>query len=168
MSITTVVKFCSRTQTKVLPGQSSGKLTKPILADKIAREMIANRIKCDAFITIYAEKLHVLRNTQTRAPYEDSGDYIHTHPPLENSVYETYKNDLDVLGATLSNDIHAIYATIKSNVDYQNLDKDMPRRDAILAVEKIVDHVQDLMRPMARTLATLQIIGRDSAKRSGD
>lgn len=135
------------------------------LASDFARELTENRIKCEAFITIYSELLRSLRHTEQRAPYEDTGDSIHQYPPLSRRVFDHHMEQLSVFGPRLAGDLANAYAAVRSDPQYYTLEPTMPRSAAIRIVEMILDDAQHTLEPLDSVISALNVIIRDGEKR---
>lgn len=137
---------------------------KIVLASSLASELTENKIKCEAFITIYTELLRNLREMERRALYEETGDFIHQHPPLTRAVFENHIDQLSLLGSKLAGDIAQVYAAIRSEPQYFTLDATMPRASAIRIVEMVLDDAQKTLEPIEPLIGALNIITRDGDK----
>ena len=134
-----------------------------VLVAALAGELTENKIKCEAFITIYSELLRNLRDTDRKALYEETGDFIHQHPPLSRKVFDANVDKISNLGAKLAGDIAGVYAAIRSDAEYFTLDAGMPRANAIRMVEMILDDAQRTLEPMDSIITALNMIVRDGA-----
>jgi hypothetical protein len=141
------------------------KREKLVLASALASELTENKIKCEAFITIYTDLLRNLRETERRALYEDTGDFIHQHPPLSRKIYDENIEHLSLLGPKLSADLTQVYAAFRSEPQYFALEKTMPRTSAIRIVEMVLDDAQKTLEPVDPLIAALHVIIRDGNMR---
>lgn len=137
---------------------------KIVLASSFAGELTENKIKCEAFITIYTELLRNLREMDRRALYEETGDFIHQHPPLSRTIFETNIEQLSLLGPKLAGDLSQIYAAFRSEPQYFTMDTTMPRAAAIRIVEMVLDDAQKTLEPIEPLIGALNIITRDGDK----
>jgi len=144
--------------------QSLKKKEKLVLASSFAGELTENKIKCETFITIYTELLRNLRELERRAPYEDTGDFIHQHPPLSRTVFDHNVDKLSLFGPKLAGDLASVYAAIRSEPQYFTLETTMPRAAAIRIVEMVLDDAQKTLEPIEPLTAALNVIIRDGAK----
>jgi hypothetical protein len=140
------------------------KKEKLVLASSFAGELMENKIKCETFITIYSELLRNLRELDRRAPYEDTGDFIHQHPPLSRSNFDLNVDKLGLFGPKLAGDLANVYAAIRSEPQYFTLETTMPRAAAIRIVEMVLDDAQKTLEPIDPLIAALNVIIRDGAK----
>ncbi len=157
----------ARTQQKhiehiLMNEQSVQKREKAVLASALAGELTENKIKCEAFITIYNELLRNLRDNDKKAQYEEAGDFIHQRPPLSRSVFDGNVEKLSVFGTKLAGDIASVYAAIRQDPEYFNIEANMPRPSAIRMVEMVLDDAQKTLEPMDPVIAALNVIVRGS------
>ncbi len=140
------------------------KREKLVLASAFANELTENKIKCEAFITIYTELLRNLRDLEKKAAYESTGDFIHQHPPLARDIYDTNVDKLHFFGTKLGDDLTNAYAAIRSEPQYFSLEAKMPRASAIRIVEMVLDDAQKTLEPIEPIIAALHVIIRDGNK----
>lgn len=141
------------------------KREKLVLASAFSNELTENKIKCEAFITIYTELLRNLRDTDKKAAYESAGDFIHQHPPLSRVIFDQNMDKLFLFGSKLSDDLTNAYGAIRSEPQYFTLDAKMPRASAIRIVEMVLDDAQKTLEPIEPIIAALAVIIRDGANR---
>jgi hypothetical protein len=137
-----------------------------ILASALAGELTENKIKCEAFITIYSELLRNLRETDRKALYEDTGDFIHQYPPLSRKVFEANIEKIGMLGMKLATDVTNAYSPIRNDSEYFTLDATMPRANAVRMVEMVLDDAQRTLEPLDTTVSALNMIVRDGSVKS--
>lgn len=137
---------------------------KLVLASSFSNELTENKIKCETFITIYSELLRSLRDIERKAPYEDTGDFIHQHPPLSRHVFDENIDKLHVFGTKIAGELTQTYAAIRSEPQYFSLESHTPRATAIRIVEMVMDDAQRTLEPIETLVATLNVIIRDGAK----
>lgn len=136
-----------------------------MLASALAGELTENKIKCEAFITIYSELLRNLRETDRKALYEDTGDFIHQYPPLSRKVFEANIEKISLLGMKLATDVTNAYSPIRNESEYFTLDATMPRANAVRMVEMVLDDAQRTLEPLDTTISALNMIVRDGTGR---
>ncbi|HEY1096344.1 MAG TPA: hypothetical protein VGF14_03800 [Alphaproteobacteria bacterium] len=134
-----------------------------VLASALAGELNENKIKCEAFITIYSELLRNLRETDRRALYEDTGDFIHQYPPLSRKTFESNIDKINLLGIKLATDVTNAYASVRNDAEYFTLDATMPRANAIRMVEMVLDDAQRTLEPLEGAVSALNMIVRDGS-----
>lgn len=144
--------------------KSVQKREKAVLASSLASELTENKIKCEAFITIYNELLRNLRDNDKKAQYEEAGDFIHQRPPLSRSVFDANVEKLSIFGTKLAGDVAGVYAAVRQDPEYFNLEADMPRPSAIRMVEMVLDDAQKTLEPMDPVIAALNVIVRGNSK----
>ena len=137
---------------------------KLVLASAFSSELTENKIKCETFITIYSELLRSLRDIDRKAAYEDTGDFIHQHPPLSRQVFDENIDKLHVFGPKVAGDLTQAYAAIRSEPQYFSLESHTPRATAIRIVEMVMDDAQRTLEPIETLVAALNVIIRDGAK----
>lgn len=138
---------------------------KLVLASAFSSELTENKIKCETFVTIYTELLRNLRDMETRAPYEDTGDFIHQHPPLSRVIFDQNVDKISIFGAKLAGDLTNVYGAIRSEPQYFTLEATMPRAAAIRIVEMVIDDAQKTLEPIEPLAAALNVIIRDGSKK---
>lgn len=141
------------------------KKEKLVMASAFSSELTENKIKCETFVTIYTELLRNLRDMDTRAPYEDTGDFIHQHPPLSRAIFDQNIDKVSLFGAKLGGDLTTVYAAIRSEPQYFTLEATMPRAAAIRIVEMVIDDAQKTLEPIEPLVAALNVIIRDGSKK---
>lgn len=137
------------------------KRTRIALATALTGELTDNKIKCEAFITIYTELLRNLRDTGTKALYEETGDFIHQHPPLSRKVFDANVEKIALLGNKLASDVTGSYSGVRTEADYFTLETTTPRASAIRMIEMVLDNAQRILEPLESTIAALNMIIRD-------
>jgi len=138
---------------------------KLVMASAFSSELTENKIKCETFVTIYTELLRNLRDMETRAPYEDTGDFIHQHPPLSRAIFDQNIEKVSLFGPKLGGDLTNVYAAIRSEPQYFTLEATMPRAAAIRIVEMVIDDAQKTLEPIEPLAAALNVIIRDGSKK---
>lgn len=141
------------------------KKEKLVLASAFSSELTENKIKCETFVTIYTELLRNLRDLEKRAPYEDTGDFIHQHPPLSRAIFDQNIEKVSLFGAKLGGDLTTVYSAIRSEPQYFELEASMPRSAAVRIVEMVIDDAQKTLEPIEPLVAALNVIIRDGSKR---
>lgn len=140
---------------------------KLLLASAFSSELTENKIKCETFITIYTELLRNLRELERRASYEDTGDFIHQHPPLSRQTYDHNIEKLSFFSPKMAGDLNHVYNAIRVEPQYFTLDTSMPRAAAIRIVEMVIDDAQKTLEPIDPLIAALDMIIRDGSKSNG-
>lgn len=118
---------------------------KLVLATSLEGELMENKSKIEAFLTIYQELLNDLKNPESTPKYQDAGDLIHEHPALSRTVFEMNVDKFSLLDLKLASDLSKLYTQIKSESKYQNMDPTMPLADATEMVEKVIHDAEALL-----------------------
>jgi hypothetical protein len=147
--------------------QALQKRERVVLAAALSGELTENKIKCEAFITIYSELLRNLRETDRPALYEETGDFIHQHPPLSRKVFDGNVDKIPLLGVKLAGDVTNAYASIRTDADYFTLEASTPRANAIRMVEMVLDDAQRTLEPLDNPISGLNMIVRDGPVKQG-
>lgn len=136
------------------------------LASLLIVEAVENKNKAEAFVSIYAELVQKLRQIEQKASYQETGDFIHRHVPLNRIVYDAHREQWHVLGATLEQELHYLYERITPESVYDELTRDTPRGSALQAVERIIEEAQTLSGHLDSVIRSLSIIQRDSNRQA--
>ncbi len=133
-----------------------------VVATHILEELVENKNKAQAFVTIYSDMLQKLRSLDQKATYEEAGDFIHRHVPLNRSVYDLYVEHCAVLGPALQKELGELYKNVRNDTIYDELTRETPRSTALRHLEKTIDEAQKLIAAIDPLVQTLQIVQRDS------
>ena len=144
-----------------LDEQALQKRERVVLAAALAGELTENKIKCEAFITIYSELLRNLRETDRAALYEETGDFIHQHPPLNRKAFDGNIDKIPLLGVKLAGDVTTAYAAVRTESAYFTLEASTPRANAVRMVEMVLDDAQRTLEPFDVPISGLNMIVRD-------
>lgn len=134
---------------------------KYVIASALEGEVMTNRAKLDAFLTIYEELLKSLRDPSKTPKYQRAGDIIHEKPALTRTVYDAHVDKLDLLGPQLASDITSLYNLIVPNPDYKMLEPEVPIAKAQEMVDRIVRNAEKLLEPLDKAAGGLSVIVRD-------
>lgn len=134
---------------------------KYVIASALESELMTNRAKLDAFLTIYEELLKSLRDPGKTPKYQRAGDIIHEKPALARTVYDAHVDKLDLMGPQLSSEIATLYNLIVPNPDYRTLEPEVPIEKARDIIARIVRNAEKLIEPMDKVSGALAIIVRD-------
>lgn len=113
---------------------------------------------------IYNELLRSLRDSGQPAQYEEVGDSIHQRPPLSRMVFDANVDKISIFGSKIAGELAGVYAAVRQDPEYYNLEKGMPRTTAIRMVEMVLSDAQKTMEPMDSIISALNIIIRDSGQ----
>lgn len=107
-----------------------------IFATMLDSEIKNNKSKIDAYLVVYEEMLHDLRDLDRTPKYKKAGDIVQAQPALDRSVFDRNTDKLDILGDRLSSEVIHFYARIKNKPDFINLEPEMSLEDVIATVDK--------------------------------
>lgn len=134
---------------------------KYVIASALESEVMTNRAKLDAFLTIYEEMLKSLRDPSKTPKYQRAGDIVHEKPALTRTVFDAHVDKLDLLGPQLSSELAALYNMVVPNPDYKMLEPEVPIAKAQELVDRIVRNAEKLLEPMDKVAGALAVIVRD-------
>jgi hypothetical protein len=127
-----------------------------IVAVMFESELKANKAKIEAYIVVYEEMLRALRNTDKTPKYRKAGDIVQKQPALARSVFDRNTGKMDMLNADLSSRLIHLYARIKTNPDYINIEPEMALPEVIEIVEEVLRNgrtvgqlIEDLLEAFA-------------------
>lgn len=132
-----------------------------VLAAMLESEMNANKVKLEAFLVVYEEMLKGLREQSKDQKYRQTGEIVHEQPRLSRVIFDSNIGRMDILEPALASEIAALYSAIHPDPGYVTLEPNTPLQDTVYQVEKVIGDAQDIMEPMDRVLAALQVILRD-------
>jgi len=123
-----------------------------IVASMLESELKANKTKIEAYLVIYEEMLKSLQDPAQIPKYQKSGDMVQLQPALERAIFDGNNDKMDILGRKLSSGVIHLYARVKTNPDYVNLDTGTPMQEAISHVEKAVQSARILDKLLIKLL----------------
>lgn len=129
---------------------------KSVLVSILEGELTENKNKVEAFLSIYSDMLHSLRDLSETPKYQLVGDIIQRHPSFSHVVFDSNVNKLSVLGIQLAGRVSKLYAALPRTQEYINLDPNVPLETAIKLVEKTVEDAKTLADPITTVLNDLQ------------
>ena len=115
-----------------------------VFATMLDSEIKANKSKIEAYLVVYDEMLKDLNNIDKTPKYKAAGDIVQVQPALDRSVFDRNTDKLDILGDTLSSQVVHLYARIKTNPDYINLEPDTDVDKALEIVQGAYDGAERL------------------------
>lgn len=121
------------------------KRERSVLLTALEREMVENKNKVEAFITIYKQMLEDLNDSSKPPKYQRGGELIHKFPALTRTVFDENSDKLYVLDLKLSNELSRFYMNIKPESEYSNLEPSTPLIDAIKEVEQVIKNAQNML-----------------------
>lgn len=145
---------------------------KLVLASAIEGELSENKVKIEAFLTIYHDLLKELQDETVTPKYQRSGgDLIHKHPALNRTVFEGSISKLSALDMQLASTLSKLYAYIHAEPDYITIDSKMPHSDVLALMQKTIQTTEALIPQIDFALEQLtsmiqkQMGGTDEAKK---
>lgn len=145
---------------------------KLVLASAIEGELSENKVKIEAFLTIYHDLLKELQDDSITPKYQRSGgDLIHKHPALNRTVFEGSISKLSALDMQLASTLSKLYAYIHAEPDYITIDSKMPHSDVLALMQKTIQTTEALIPQIDFALEQLaatiqkQMGGTDEAKK---
>lgn len=132
-----------------------------VLLSTLEGELLENKHKIDAFLTVYGDMLADLKNPATTPKYQQVGDIVQKHPSFSKTVFEANANKLSVLGIKLAGKVSKLYAALPKDQEYINLDSNVPLDTAIRLLEKIIDEARAVQPPLEVAIEELQQVAID-------
>lgn len=114
-----------------------------VVSMMLGAELRGNKSKIEAFLLIYGELLHSLKDTSKPPRYQQAGDIVHEQPSLERTIYDSYADRISLLDVSLAGDLVTFYAQVNPNPEYLNLDPSMPLEEAVKLVSEIVQKAEE-------------------------
>lgn len=127
-----------------------------VLMSTLEGELLENKDKIDAFISIYSDMLRSLRDISETPKYQKMGDIIQKNPGFSRTVFDANANRLSSLGIKLAGRISKLYASLPRDQEYINLDASIPLETAVQLVEKVIEGAASLQEPISVALVELQ------------
>jgi len=145
---------------------------KLVLASAIEGELSENKVKIEAFLTIYYDLLKELQDDSVTPKYQRSGgDLIHKHPALNRTVFEGSISKLSALDMQLASTLAKLYAYIHAEPDYSTIDSKMAHSDVLALMQKTIQTTEALIPQIDFALEQLasmiqkQMGGSEDAKK---
>lgn len=145
---------------------------KLVLASAIEGELSENKVKIEAFLTIYHDLLKELQDDSVTPKYQRSGgDLIHKHPALNRTVFEGSISKLSALDMQLASTLSKLYAYIHAEPDYITIDSKMAHGEVLALVQKTIQTTEALIPQIDFALEQLssmiqkQMGGSDETKK---
>ncbi|MBL1147363.1 MAG: hypothetical protein D8M28_06645 [Proteobacteria bacterium] len=145
---------------------------KLVLASAIEGELSENKVKIEAFLTIYHDLLKELQDDSVTPKYQRSGgDLIHKHPALNRTVFEGSISKLSALDMQLASTLSKLYAYIHAEPDYITIDSKMPHGEVLSLMQKTIQTTEALIPQIDFALEQLssmiqkQMGGADDTKK---
>ncbi len=129
---------------------------KLILASALEGELSENKIKIEAFLTIYQNILNELTEDIETPKYQKGGDLIHKHPSLTRTVFEGSISKLSALDMHMASTLSKLYAHIYAEPDYNTIDPSTPLPDVINMTKQVIKEAEDLAPEIDYAIEQLQ------------
>ena len=118
---------------------------KLVLAAALEGELEENKIKLEAFLTIYQSILDELMDEVAPPKYQKGGDLLHTHPALNRTVFEGSINKLSALDMQTASSLSKLYSHIHPEPEYKTIATDTPIEDVKNMVRQTIKEAQALI-----------------------
>ena len=129
---------------------------KMVLISTLESEMLEDKSKIEAFLTIYRELLENLKNPEHMPNYQQAGELVPLYPSLSRGVFDANVERFSVLDLKLASDISKLYSFIHEESDYMTLEPSTSREDAVQTVQKVLYDAEALLPQMDYILGQLQ------------
>lgn len=129
---------------------------KRLILKKIEGEVLENKSRVEAFLTVYMEMLSNIKDPEVTPQYQKSGDIVSLQPNFERNVFDENVNKLSSLDMRLASDLGQFYTRLGGQADYIDLDNSTPREEAISIIDKIVSDAREFLPMFDQVLGTLQ------------
>lgn len=117
---------------------------KYVIASMLEAEIRSNKLKIEAYLTIYEEMLENLKNATIQTKYKKSGDIVQKQPALSRSVFDGNTDKLDLLGRENASAVIHYYARIKTVPDYVTLEPGTSMNDARSLITQVIENAHKL------------------------
>lgn len=135
-----------------------------VLVSMLEGELVENKNKIDAFLTIYGDMLRSLKDLSETPKYQQVGDIVQRYPSYSHVVFDANANKLSSLGLQVAGKVSKLYAALPRTQEYINLDPEVPLETAIKLVEKTVTEAQDLQAPLDTLIAEMQALAENKGR----
>lgn len=135
-----------------------------VLVSMLEGELVENKNKVDAFLTIYGDMLRSLKDLSETPKYQQVGDIVQRYPSYSHIVFDANVNKLSSLGLQVAGKVSKLYAALPRTQEYINLDPEVPLETAIKLVEKTVAEAQDLQAPLDTLIAEVQALAENKGR----
>ncbi len=118
---------------------------KLVLAAALEGELEENKVKLEAFLTIYQNILDELSNSTITPKYKKGGDLLHKHPAMNRTVFEGSINKLSALDMNTASSLSKLYANIYSEPEYETITPNTPLDDVKNKIKQTIRQAQALI-----------------------
>jgi len=118
---------------------------KLVLASALEGELSENKVKIEAFLTIYHALMNELTAEGATPKYQKGGDLVHKHPALNRTVFEGSISKLSALDMQLASTLSKLYTHIYAEPDYITIDSKAPLQEVTGLVQNTVNATEALI-----------------------
>lgn len=136
-----------------------------VLVSTLESELMENKNKIDAFLTICRDMLADMLNPDTKPKYQTSGDIVQKHPGYSKTVFEASADRLSMLGIKVAGRLAKLYGAFPKEQEYINLEPHVPLDTAIKLIEKTIADTEVFVQPVNEALAALQAMAAAKSAR---
>lgn len=117
---------------------------KHVVASMLRSEVMENKSKIEAYLTIYQEMLRDLRDPLKTPKYQSSGDIVQKQPALDRSIFDSNADKMELFERNMASQIVHFYARVKTSPEYLNIDSHVDRDEVAALIESAVDQAEKL------------------------
>jgi hypothetical protein len=129
---------------------------KSVLISTLESELIENKNRIEAFLTIYGDMLRSMKNVDEVPHYKRAGDIIQKHPFLSHTVFDSSVNKLSLLDMKLASQLSKLYLSLPKEQEYINLEASVPLDTALALVEKVLKEAEAMMPAINQMIDALE------------
>jgi len=126
-----------------------------VLVSTLEGEMIENRNRIEAFLTVYGDMLKNMTCPDEEPKYQKAGDIIQKHPSLSKAIFEANVTKLSILDMHLTGQISKFYTSMPQEQEYITIESNVPLDTAIKLVEKVLKDAHDMLLLIDQATAAL-------------
>ena len=126
-----------------------------VLISTLEGEMIENRNRIEAFLTIYGDMLKNMTCPDEKPKYQKAGDIVQKHPSLSKAIFEANIAKLSILDIHLTGQISKLYTSMPQEQEYITIEANVPLDTAVKLVEKVLKDAHDMLLLIDQTTAAL-------------
>ncbi len=129
---------------------------KKLILQKVETELLENKSRVEAFLTVYQEMLSSIKDAENTPQYQRSGDTVSLQPNFSRIIFNENVSKLSSLDMKLSSELNQFYRDLGDEPEYVELDPSTPREDAIGMVDKIVSKARDYLPHFDHMISKVQ------------
>ena len=129
---------------------------KNLVLTQIETELEENKSRVEAFLTVYMEMLSNIKDRETTAQYQQSGDVVSLQPSFSKDAFRGNYEKLSALDVKLASELGKFYDKLSAEAEYLDLPPSTPREEAISIVDKIVSDAREFLPAIDRVLSLIQ------------